>query len=287
MKLRVLARLLEIQGVLMKHGLDEFVPRTHLSGRLRFAFALSRLAFRRRRSGSRGESLRLALQELGPIFVKFGQAVSTRRDLLPFDIAEELAKLQDRVPPFDGKVARRIIEGVYGKPVTEVFAEFDEQSLAAASIAQVHAAKLHNGKEVVVKVLRPGMREEIERDLEVLYALADLAQTRCAHQRHGVAARGRRGYSEACEERRGDFLHAGVPPQFLPRGHAPGQHLRAHRRSREPALRGHRLRNRRHAGSPRPALSRRELPCRVRSGLPARGRVARGVGLGAAEHSRG
>jgi ubiquinone biosynthesis protein len=176
MKLRVVARLLEIQGVLMKHGLDEFVPPAHLSGRLRFAFALSRLFSRRHRSASRGESLRLALQELGPIFVKFGQAVSTRRDLLPLDIAEELAKLQDRVPPFDGKVARQIIEGVYGKPVTEVFAEFDEQPLAAASIAQVHAARLHNGKEVVVKVLRPGMREVIERDLEVLYALADLAQ---------------------------------------------------------------------------------------------------------------
>ena len=132
--------------------------------------------FARRRGGSRGERLRLALQELGPIFVKFGQAVSTRRDLLPADIAEELAKLQDRVPPFDGNVARGIVEGVYGKPVGEVFSEFETQPLAAASIAQVHAAKLKTGEEVVVKVLRPGMRELIERDLEVLYALADLAQ---------------------------------------------------------------------------------------------------------------
>ena len=139
--------------------------------------------FARRRGGSRGERLRLALQELGPIFVKFGQAVSTRRDLLPADIAEELAKLQDRVPPFDGNVARGIIEGVYGKPVGEVFSEFQTQPLAAASIAQVHAAKLKTGQEVVVKVLRPGMRELIERDLEVLYALGRLAQRYWAEAR--------------------------------------------------------------------------------------------------------
>jgi ubiquinone biosynthesis protein len=176
-KLRVLARLLEIQRVLIRHGLDEFVSATHLYRPLRYATLLSpSMWFARRRGGARGERLRLALQELGPIFVKFGQAVSTRRDLLPVDIANELAMLQDKVPPFDGAVARGIIEGSYGKSVTEVFAEFDQQPLAAASIAQVHAAKLQNGKEVVVKVLRPGMREVIQRDLEVLYALADLAQ---------------------------------------------------------------------------------------------------------------
>jgi ubiquinone biosynthesis protein len=132
--------------------------------------------FERRRSANRGERLRLALQELGPIFVKFGQAVSTRRDLLPEDIAEELAKLQDRVPPFPGSVARAAVEKAHGRPVTETFAAFDETPLAAASIAQVHAAKLLDGTEVVVKVLRPGMREVIQRDLEVLYALARLAQ---------------------------------------------------------------------------------------------------------------
>ncbi len=121
--------------------------------------------------------LRLALEELGPIFVKFGQAVSTRRDLLPTDVADELAKLQDRVPPFPGTVARAIVESRLGRPVAEAFAEFEETPLAAASIAQVHAARLPDGKEVVVKVLRPDMRESIERDLEVLYALADLAQT--------------------------------------------------------------------------------------------------------------
>ena len=170
-------RLLEIQRVLLKHGLDDYVRATHLYRPLRFIFFLSPgMWFERRREASRGERLRLALEELGPIFVKFGQAVSTRRDLLPTDLADELAKLQDRVPPFPGSEARRLIEQSYGRSVTEVFAQFDETPLAAASIAQVHAARLPGGEEVVVKVLRPGMRGMIERDLEVLHALADLAQ---------------------------------------------------------------------------------------------------------------
>lgn len=176
MKFRVLARLLQIQRVLLKHGLDDFVRATHLYRPLRFVFFLSPdVWFQRSRSASRGERLRLALQELGPIFVKFGQAVSTRRDLLPSEIATELAKLQDRVPPFPGSVARRSIEQAHGRPVSETFSAFDETPLAAASIAQVHAANLHDGTEVVVKVLRPGMAEVIKRDLEVLYALAGLA----------------------------------------------------------------------------------------------------------------
>jgi ubiquinone biosynthesis protein len=177
MKLRVIARLLAIQRVLLRHGLDDFVRATHLYRPLRFLFFCSPgIWFARRRHASRGVRLRLALEELGPIFVKFGQAVSTRRDLLPADIADELAKLQDRVPPFPGNIARAIVEQAYGRPVSEVFASFDEEPLAAASIAQVHVARLHDGKEVIVKVLRPGMREVIERDLEVLYALARLAQ---------------------------------------------------------------------------------------------------------------
>lgn len=177
MKLRVLARLIEIQRVLLRHGLDDFVRATHLYRPLRFLFFLSPLVwFARRRRASRGVRLRLALEELGPIFVKFGQAVSTRRDLLPEDLADELAKLQDRVPPFPGALARQLIERSYGVPLGEVFASFDESPLAAASIAQVHAARLPKGEEVVVKVLRPGMRALIERDLEVLHALADLAQ---------------------------------------------------------------------------------------------------------------
>ena len=177
MKLRVLARLLQIQRVLLKHGLDDFVRATHLYRPLRFLFFLSPgIWFERRRQATRGERLRVALEELGPIFVKFGQAVSTRRDLLPADIADELAKLQDRVPPFPGAVARQIVESAYQRPLSEMFAEFDATPLAAASIAQVHVARLPDSREVVVKVLRPGMQEQIGRDLEVLFALAELAQ---------------------------------------------------------------------------------------------------------------
>ncbi|HEX8756971.1 MAG TPA: ubiquinone biosynthesis regulatory protein kinase UbiB [Steroidobacteraceae bacterium] len=178
MKLRVLARLLQIQRVLLKYGLHDFVRATHLYAPLRFLFYLSPDTWLNpHRTASPAVRLRLALEELGPIFVKFGQAVSTRRDLLPKDVADELAKLQDRVPPFPGTVARAIVESAYGRPVSEAFSEFEETPLAAASIAQVHAARLPDGREVVVKVLRPDMRESIERDLEVLYAVAELAQT--------------------------------------------------------------------------------------------------------------
>ena len=177
MKLRVIVRLLEIQRVLLRHGLDDYVRATHLYRPLRFLFFLSPgVWFERRRRASRAKRLRLALEELGPIFVKFGQAVSTRRDLLPADIADELATLQDRVPPFEGGIARALIERAYGRPVAEVFASFEATPLAAASIAQVHVARLRSGAEVVVKVLRPGMREQIERDLELLHALAALAE---------------------------------------------------------------------------------------------------------------
>ncbi|HEX6396702.1 MAG TPA: ubiquinone biosynthesis regulatory protein kinase UbiB [Steroidobacteraceae bacterium] len=184
MKLRVIARLIEIQRVLVRHGLDEFVRATHLYRPLRFVFLLSPWTWAvRKREEPRAVRLREALEELGPIFVKFGQALSTRRDLLPLDIAEELARLQDRVPPFDGKIARGIIEDAYGRSVEQVFSSFDETPLAAASIAQVHAAELRpevplNGaktREVVVKVLRPGMHAVIARDLEVLHALAAFA----------------------------------------------------------------------------------------------------------------
>ena len=184
MKLRVLARLIQIQRVLVRHGLDEFVTETHLYRPLRFIFLASPWTwFERRKRATRGERLRLALEELGPIFIKLGQALSTRRDLLPPDIAEELAKLQDRVPPFDGRLAKQIIESAYGKSLNEVFESFDEKPLAAASIAQVHVAKLRSGGEVVVKVLRPGMREIISGDLEVMHALAGLAKRNSSEAR--------------------------------------------------------------------------------------------------------
>jgi ubiquinone biosynthesis protein len=177
MRLRTLGRLLQIQRVLVRHGLDEIILATHLLRPLRFAFYLSPATwFERRKGGSTGERIRLALEELGPIFVKFGQALSTRRDLLPAEIADELEKLQDRVPPFPGTEARALIERAYGRTLEEVFEQFDEQPLAAASIAQVHTARLRSGEEVVVKVLRPGVRARIEMDLEVMYQLARLAR---------------------------------------------------------------------------------------------------------------
>jgi ubiquinone biosynthesis protein len=176
MNLRVLTRLLQIQRVLVRHGLDEIILATHLFRPIRFAFYLSPATWvRRDRSAPRGVRLRLALEELGPIFMKFGQTLSTRRDLLPRDIADELEKLQDRVPPFSSTAARKIAEAAFERPLTEVFARFDDVPLAAATIAQVHTAQLKDGKEVVVKIVRPGIREQIELDLEVMYALARLA----------------------------------------------------------------------------------------------------------------
>ena len=178
MKLRVAMRLIEIQRVLVRHGLDDFVRATHLYRPLRYLYFLSPWTwFQRRLGDSRGARLRLALEELGPIFVKFGQALSTRRDLLPTDIADELAKLQDSVPPFPGSVARASLERIYRQPLDRLFADFTVEPLAAASIAQVHVARRRDGREVIVKVLRPGMREQIDRDLEVMRTLAALAQS--------------------------------------------------------------------------------------------------------------
>ncbi|MGE0031550.1 MAG: ubiquinone biosynthesis regulatory protein kinase UbiB [Steroidobacteraceae bacterium] len=174
--LGVAGRLLTIHRVLVRYGLDDFVRATHLYRPLRFVFWLSPWTWFRRRRGTRGERLRRALEDLGPIFVKFGQVVSTRRDLLPSDIADELAKLQDRVPPFPGEAAKARIEEALGRPVTALFRDFEVTPLAAASIAQVHAATLNDGREVVVKVLRPGMRDVIGRDLEVLRTLSGLAE---------------------------------------------------------------------------------------------------------------
>jgi ubiquinone biosynthesis protein len=169
-------RLVRINFVLMRHGLGEIVLATHLFRPVRYLVYLVPFYWFRRRSITRGERIRRALEDLGPIYVKFGQLLSTRRDLLPLDIADELAKLQDQVPPFPGREARLIVEAAFGKPVTELFAEFSETPLASASIAQVHAARLPDGREVVVKVLRPGVERRIRDDLDVLYLMADLAQ---------------------------------------------------------------------------------------------------------------
>ena len=172
-RLRQLSRMLTIQRVLMKHGLDEIVWRTHLFRPIAWLGRLLSFGRRRRPLGVR---LRTALEELGPIFVKFGQALSVRPDLLPPDIAAELAKLQDQVPPFAGEQATAALMAAFGKPVEQVFAAFDRSPLAAASIAQVHAARLPDGRDVVVKILRPNVGALIQRDVEVLYAIAALAE---------------------------------------------------------------------------------------------------------------
>ena len=172
-RLRQLSRMLTIQRVLMKHGLDEIVWRTHLFRPLAW---LGRLLSLGRRREPLGVRLRKALEELGPIFVKFGQALSVRPDLLPPDIAAELAKLQDQVPPFAAEQAAAVVEAAFGRPAEQVFAAFERTPLAAASIAQVHAARLPDGRDVVVKILRPNVRALIQRDIEVLYAIAGLAE---------------------------------------------------------------------------------------------------------------
>lgn len=166
--------MLAIQRVLVKHGLDEIVWRTHLFRPLAWARRL--LPFGRS-SQPLGVRSREALEELGPIFVKFGQALSVRPDLLSPEVGSELAKLQDQVPPFAGEQAVAAVVAAFGRPLEEVFAEFDRTPLAAASIAQVHTARLHDGTAVVVKVLRPNVAALIQRDVEVLHALAELAES--------------------------------------------------------------------------------------------------------------
>ena len=164
---------MRIQRVLVRYGLDEVIDAVHFLRPLRFMFVF--MPREVDRTTPLGVRIRLALEELGPIFVKFGQALSTRRDLLPPDIADELAKLQDLVPPFPGEEAVRILEAAYEEPVGTVFKRFDVEPFAAASIAQVHTAALDDDTEVIVKLLRPGVDEQIERDLEVLRWIAELA----------------------------------------------------------------------------------------------------------------
>ncbi|MFK8030170.1 MAG: ubiquinone biosynthesis regulatory protein kinase UbiB [Gammaproteobacteria bacterium] len=171
LRLRHFFRLLRIFRILKRHGLDDVVRA------LRPQNPVSRFLGRKRKPlrPQMGQRIRLALEDLGPIFVKFGQALSTRPDLLPPDIAQELAKLQDKVPPFSNELARETVEAAFGQSVDEVFQSFETEPLASASIAQVHAARLHNDTEVVVKILRPGIDPIIEKDLDVLGALAELA----------------------------------------------------------------------------------------------------------------
>jgi len=175
---RRLLRLARILFVVLRYGLDE-IALSNLTHPL--LIRVARLAARTRRLGRpRAERLRLALESLGPIFVKFGQMLSTRRDLLPEDFARELARLQDRVPPFDPALAMREIERGLGRRIDEVFSRFDREPVASASIAQVHFAELaagpHAGRQVAVKVLRPGMAGAIDRDLALLEVAAVLVE---------------------------------------------------------------------------------------------------------------
>ena len=169
-----LIRLIKIISIGIHYGLEEFFPRQGLAGGLRTAVGV--VFFWRLHGEPRAARLRQALEALGPIFVKFGQVLSTRRDLLPADLADELAKLQDRVPPFPAAEATAILQRAYGKPVTEVFAEFGAQPVASASVAQVHLARLADGTEVAVKILRPGIASVINKDLGLLHAGASLME---------------------------------------------------------------------------------------------------------------
>jgi len=171
---RIVSRIFVIYYVLARYRVNELVLHSDWFNTFRFLNYLNPMRYLPTKKLSRAQRLRLALERLGPIFVKFGQVLSTRRDLLPSDIADELANLQDQVKPFSGKKAREIIEESLGKPIQDIFKSFDETALASASIAQVHAATLYSEEQVVIKVLRPGIGKQISRDIEVLKALAKL-----------------------------------------------------------------------------------------------------------------
>lgn len=164
-------RVLKIARVAIKYGLDDIA----MSGLPipRLAKLIDTMIFWRDISAPRGERLRRALEELGPIFVKFGQVLSTRRDLMPADIADELARLQDRVPPFDSDLAIAQITKSLRAPPSELFASFEREPVASASIAQVHFAVLKDGREVAVKVLRPGMKRSIDDDVALMHVVAE------------------------------------------------------------------------------------------------------------------
>ena len=168
--MRHIARLVFICVTVLRYGLDELALSSFRQPWVRLLVRVMTLG--RRLDAPRGVRLRMGLERLGPVFVKFGQVLSTRRDLLPADLADELAKLQDRVPPFSAELARRLVEAAYRRPIDSVFASFDAQPVASASIAQVHFATLQSGREVAVKVLRPGMLDAIDADVALMRTLA-------------------------------------------------------------------------------------------------------------------
>ncbi|KPQ02998.1 ubiquinone biosynthesis regulatory protein kinase UbiB [Marinobacter sp. HL-58] len=171
-----LQRLIRIAWVFCRYRLDVFLPLAELPLPLKLFFLLAPWHLFPQPKLDRGDRLRLAFEELGPVFVKFGQILSTRRDLLPDDMALSLKNLQDKVPPFPGEVAQGIIEKSLGAPVAELFAEFSREPMASASVAQVHAATLRDGRKVVVKVIRPGIERVIRQDLALMYMMAGLLE---------------------------------------------------------------------------------------------------------------
>ena len=163
-------RLITIQRILVGYRLDELLDKVPVLKSFKYFFIL--LPRKISKNSSIGERIRRALEELGPIFVKFGQVVSTRRDLLPEEIADELAKLQDQVTPFSKSQAQEILNTAYDKSIDQIFKKIDDEPLAAASIAQVHSAKLTDGKNVIIKILRPDIQVQIEKDISALYIIA-------------------------------------------------------------------------------------------------------------------
>ena len=169
-------RLLTIQRVLISNGLDEIIFATHLLRPVRFLFYILPWNWFSKNKQKRAVRMRLMLDELGPIYVKLGQILSTRRDLIPEDIADEFAKLQDNVAPFPGGIARKIIEDAYGCNISDVFLKFNEVPLASASVAQVHSATLKDGRDFIIKVIRPEIEKLIRKDLDLLQLLAEKAE---------------------------------------------------------------------------------------------------------------
>lgn len=178
MKLLAIRRLWRILRVILRYRLDDLLFALPLPWHLRALqiFMPWRWLPRGENKLTRGQALRLALEDLGPVFIKFGQILSTRRDLLPPDVADEMAKLQDQVPPFSSEKSMQLIEEQLGVPIAQVFKTFSSTPLASASIAQVHAAQLKSGEDVVVKVIRPGLKPIIAQDIAWLFLLASIAE---------------------------------------------------------------------------------------------------------------
>ena len=167
----IIFRIIFIIFIVLKFRLDEFFK---LRKNSLLSILLYPLSLIKSKKDNRAIRLRLALESLGPIFIKFGQMLSTRKDLLPNDIAIELSKLQDKVPPFEFKKVKQTIENAYSKKISSVFKEFNEKPVASASVAQVNFAILHNGEKVAVKILRPNIESEVKKDIKLLHLIANI-----------------------------------------------------------------------------------------------------------------